>query len=304
MLKIKAEVLFAVLITFLLAACSNSRHLPVGDSLFRGSKVHILDNEVEKKKGRKSLENDLAAGVRPKTNSKTLGIRLKLTLYNFAGDTKKKKGLRRWLRNKVGEPPVLTSSVNLNYNKGLMVNYLQNRGYFGAIVSAKTDTTKKKKATAVFEVATGPQYKINKVYFDRDSSEISKKIDSEFSKTLLTPGAPYNLELIKGERSRIDAELKESGYFYFKPDYILDIVDSSIGDNKVNMYLKLKKREIPGEAYRAYFTNNIYIYTDYKLQGESEDTAKANAVKADNYNIIDNGKDYKTELLTKAIIIH
>lgn len=302
MVKTISGILF-VFFALLLTACSNSRHLPTGESLFRGSKVHILDHEVEKKKERKSLENDLAAGVRPKTNSKTLGVRLKLSIYNLAGDTKKKKGLRRWLRNKVGEPPVSTSSVNLNYNKGLMVNYLQNRGYFGASVSAKIDTNKKKKATAVFEVATGPQYKINKVYFEKDSSEISNKIDSQFSKTLLTPGAPYNLELIKGERSRIDAELKESGYFFFKPDYILDIVDSSIGDHKVNMYLKLKKKEIPEEVYEAYFVNDIYIYTNYKLHGEGEDTTKANAVKVGNYNIIDIGKDYKPELLTKAIIV-
>jgi len=292
-------VFFAVL----LAACSNSRHLPGGESLFRGSKVHITDHEVEKKKGRKSLENDLAEGVRPRTNSKTLGVRLKLSIYNLAGDTRKKKGLKHWLRDKVGEPPVLASSVNLNYNKGLMVNYLQNRGYFDATVTAKIDTNKKKKAKAVFHVATGPEYKINKVYFERDSSEISKKIDSEFTKTLLTPGAPYNLELIKGERSRIDAELKELGYFFFKPDYLLDIVDSSIGDHKVNMYLKLKKKEMPEEVFKACFTNNIYIYTDYKLQGQSEDTAKANEVIVDNYNIIDNNKAFNPKIFTNAIIV-
>ncbi len=303
MLKINpGNLLVVVFLALLATSCSNSKHLPGGDSLFKGSKVHIVDNEVAKK-NKKALQNDLAAGVRPKTNSKTLGIRLKLTLYNLAGDTKKKKGIRPWLRNRVGEPPVLASSVNLNFNKELMVNYLQNRGYFSASVSARMDTNKKKKATAKFDVATGPLYKINKVYFNNDSSNIAKKIDSEFFKTLLKPDAPYSLALVKGERNRIDAELKELGYFYFKPDYILVIVDSSIGGNKVNMYVKLKKREIPQEAYTAYTTNDIYIYASYKLHGKSEDTSKANDVIIENYNIIDNKKAFKPKIFPDVMIV-
>ena len=302
MLQAKFGILFVMLLSLLTIACSNSRHLPGGDTLYKGSKVHIIDNEVAKKR-RKALADDLASVVRPKTNTKTLGIRLKLLLYNLAGDTKKKKGFRPWLRNKVGEPPVLASSVNLNFNKGLMVNYLQNRGYFNASVSAKIDTNKKKKATAIFKVTTGPQYKINKVYFKKDSTTISFDIDSEFSKTLLTPGAPYSLALIKGERSSIDAELKELGYFYFKPDYILVVVDSSIGNNKVNMYVKLKKKEIPPEVYKGYFINDIYIYANYRINGNSEDTSKANAIVIDKYTVIDNKKTFKPAIFPQAMIV-
>ena len=33
--------------------------------------------------------------------------------------------------------------------------------------------------------------------------------------------------------------LKEKGYFYFRPDYILVLVDSNIGGHRVNLYVKL-----------------------------------------------------------------
>jgi len=36
------------------AACSNSRHLPPGEKLYRGCKVHI-DDKVVNKKSRKAL---------------------------------------------------------------------------------------------------------------------------------------------------------------------------------------------------------------------------------------------------------
>jgi len=139
----------------------------------------------------------MTALVRLRPNSKSLGIRLKLTLYNAAGTSKKQKGIRRWLREKVGEPPVLANSIHLEPNKLLMFNYLQNRGYFYAQASASVADKKHYKSTAVFDMSTGPQYTIKQTIFERDSSLIAALIDNNFSSTLLKPGAPYNLNLIK-----------------------------------------------------------------------------------------------------------
>ncbi len=226
--------LFFALTSIAISSCSNTKHLPPGERLFRGTKIVIHDREASKKE-RKLLNTDLAGVVRPRPNSKFLGIRLKLPLYNLAGkDTHKKKGLKQWLRNKVGEPPVLASSVRLDINKDLMVNVLQNRGFFQGSSKGHFDTGIRKKAIAVFDVVTGPQYTINNATFRQDSSIISNAIDSDFNKTLLKPGQPYNLDVIKAERSRIDRMLKEGkGYFYFKnPDYVIVLVDSNIGNHK------------------------------------------------------------------------
>ena len=166
MQQVIIKIFFFLLTVSITTACSNSKHLAGSDRLFKGSIVHIKDHEAGKKE-RKMLENDLSGLVRPKTNSKTLGMRLKLTMYNLAGDTKKKKGLRQWFRNKAGEPPVLIKSVALNTNKELMVNFLENRGYFNAKVTTKFDSGRNKKSSAVFTVITGKQYKIKEVLFSR-----------------------------------------------------------------------------------------------------------------------------------------
>jgi outer membrane protein insertion porin family len=286
----------------MLAACSNTKHIPKNDRLFRGSKVVIHDNEATRKE-KKVLKNDLAGIVRPRPNTKFLGFRLKLSLYNLAGgDPGKKKGIRNWLRNKVGEPPVLASSVHLDVNRNLMVNLLQNRGFFHATARARFDSAIRKKTRAIFDINTGPQYTINKVVFRKDSSLISNDIDSDFNKTLLLPGNSYNLDVIKAERARIDRMLKEKGYYFFKPDYILVLVDSTIGNHKVDMYVKLKHNEIPDEAYRVYTINDIYIYANYRLRGEHADTSKANRVKVDDYYIIDNRRSFKPQTLADAMI--
>jgi len=290
-------VLFCALV---FTSCSNSRHLK-GDSLFVGTTVTILDNEAGKKE-RKIIANDLKGIVRPRPNTKALGVRLKLSLYNLAGNPEKNKGIRKWLR-KIGEPPVLASSVNLNLNRDLMVNHLENRGFFYAKVGDSMRTNKRKKSKADFWVSTGPQYKIKEVHFRNDSSQIAHDIDSAFSElTLLKPGAPYNLELIKAERVRIDRILKERGYFYFKPDYILVVTDSSIGEHKVNMYVRLKHREIPPEAYQSFTINDIFIYANYRLRGNRQDTGKEEKVNVDNYYVIDKRKRFKPEIFSRAMI--
>ncbi len=293
-------ILLMLLSVLVFSACSNSRHLQ-GDSLFVGSTVTILDREAGKKE-RKIIANDLEGIVRPKPNTKFLGIRLKLSLYNLAGDPKKTKGIRKWLR-KIGEPPVLASSVNLNLNRDLMINHMENRGFFYSKVGDSMRTNKKKKSKADFWVSTGPQYKIKEIHFRNDSSQIAHDIDSAFNElTLLKPGAPYNLELIKAERVRIDRVLKERGYFYFKPDYILVVADTSIGDRKVNMYVRLKHREIPPEAYQPFTINDIYIYANYRLRGNRQDTGKEGKVEVDNYYVIDKRKRFKPEIFSRAMI--
>lgn len=290
-----------LLACFILASCSNTKHLADGESLFVGSKVTIHDF-YGKKSEKKLLIKDLKEQVRPRPNKTTLGVRFKLAVYNLAGKPKKQKGLRNWLRTKVGEPPVLGSSVHREANKALALNYLENRGYFTAKASAALKVDKKKKSKLEMDISTGRQYTIETIRFRMDSSEIAADIDSSFSETLLKPGSPYNLTLIKAERVRIDRMLKEKGYFFFTPEYILVVADTGVGNNKIHVTVQLKHREIPPEAYTRYTINDIYIYANYRLQGTNKDTSKTDRVEIDNYYVIDPKKKFKPQIFSQAMI--
>src|ERR1043166_2994366 len=98
-----------ILLTAALAACNVTKHVPPGETLYAGSRVHV--SGTDKKKEAKNLKGELAGLIRPKPNSSLLGIRFKLWFYYVATDSS--KGLRRFIRNKLGEPPVYTSMVNI-----------------------------------------------------------------------------------------------------------------------------------------------------------------------------------------------
>ncbi|MCC6186534.1 MAG: BamA/TamA family outer membrane protein [Chitinophagaceae bacterium] len=294
---------FFISAIFALASCSNTKKLPQGASLYIGSEIKINDKDASKKQ-RKFLHNELADAVRPLPNKKIFGMRLKLRLYNFAGVPKEQKGFKHWLRSKVGEPPVLISSLSIPNNEKLLQNVLRNRGYFFNKVVGTT-IEKKRKTNVYFDVVTGPQYKINQTNFLEDSPlQIAKDINAIASNTLLKKGAPYNLDLIKGERDRIDKALKEKGYYFFSPDYLYVEADTSIGNHLVDMTMRLKYDSIPENAYNVYRINDIYVYTNYQLNRANVDTSHANALSYQGLYIVDNRKKYRPFLFRDMLVFN
>ena len=226
-----------ILVTMGAASCSSTKHIPKGDALYTGASVTIKDDAAGRKK-KKDVRKELEGLTRPRPNKKFLGMRFKLWAYNFAGTKKPGRGIRGWLKNKVGEPPVLLSEVRLDHNVDVLKSFLENKGYFQAKVTADT-TVKRKKATAQYSVSTGYQYTIAEVFWPQDTSGVLvNRIRESIPNSVLKKDDPFDLNIIKLERIRIDDYLKEHGFYFFNPDYLIVNVDSTIGNKKVNLFHK------------------------------------------------------------------
>ena len=282
---------------FLVSSCSNTKYLAEGELLYVGPKVKVEGKEVSKKE-RKSLKKEFTGLVRPKPNKKILGLRPKLYIYNLAGQPKKEKGFRSWLRNKVGEPPVLFSKVDLEFNKKVLQSYSENRGYFNTQIA--TDSTRKgKKATADFVIKPGKQYKIKQVIFPSDSATLEKEIANTQQKSFLKTGEGYDLEKIKAERERIDANLKEIGYFYFNPDFIKVQVDSTVGNHQVDLLIKTKE-ETPLSARQVYKINEIVIYPNFSISNKQ--LVKTDSIlKHNDFTIIDQMNTFNPRIFDRTL---
>src|SRR6478672_283693 len=223
-----------VFIGFVLAACSTTSHIPDNDKLYTGASVSVNGPNLSLRE-KKTLRSDLSALTRPRPNSKLLGIPFKLSFYNLFYN-KKPNSFFGKLRDKWGEPPVLLSQLDLNKNVTILQNHLENKGYSHAKVTGDS-SIRRKKATAIYKAETGVQYSIASVHFPSDSSDLSTTIQQSIPKTLLKVGTPFDLDVIKGERIRIDAFLKEKGFYYFNPEFLLIKADSTIGNNTVDLYV-------------------------------------------------------------------
>ncbi|MTH16430.1 BamA/TamA family outer membrane protein [Flavobacterium sp. LC2016-01] len=289
---------FITLSIFFVFGCSNTKYLPEGDLLYTGASVKVKDSII-KKKDRKALENQLEDLLRPKPNKQFLGLRPKLWFYNIAGQPKKDKGFRYWLRTKVGEEPVLFSKVDLDYNASVLRNFTENKGYFKTRVSADS-TVRNKRVTAEYIVVPKERYIIKSVTFPDDSLAMSRIIGRSSRRSLLKVGNPYDLDVIKAERERIDARLKEKGYYYFNPDYILAKVDSSKGDHEVKIRLVIKD-DAPPKALTAYKIDKIIVYPNFSISKDSVKYKPEDVVQYKDFTIIDTADTFNPRVFDRTI---
>jgi outer membrane protein assembly factor BamA len=294
------KIILLGLVVILIASCDNTKHLGANQALFIGSKEKIKSTEKVSRGDQKDLAEQMHTLVRPKPNTSILGIRFKLTVFNMFKEPKKKKGLIYWLKYKVGEPPVIASYSALEKNREVIQNHLDNKGYFRDSVIMDT-SIKHKKLSVTYTALVGAQYKIDSTAYPHDSSLLAKQIQQTAlnkKEVLLKHNAPYDLDVIKLERTRIDANLKEHGYYYFSPDYLLANVDSTIGNHKVNIDMSIKP-ETPGEARLPYYIKNVYVFADYGIR---RDTSLRKAKNFEGYTIIDPGNKFNPKIFSRTLV--
>lgn len=296
MRKLTRPLLF-LLACLVWAACSSTKSLKPGQILYTGAEVKINPDTSGKIDNEKQIKSDLEAKTRPRPNKSILGVKYKLGIYNLAGEPKKPKGLRNWLRRQ-GEPPVLLSEVKLKYNNDVLSSYLISEGYLQADVTGDT-VVKDKKGKAIYTAVTGERYKINKITFPPDSGVLTKIINANKGKTLLKVGDYYDIDTYKNERIRIDNDLKENGYFYFSPDYLIMQVDSTIGKNLVNVSVKVKDIA-PDAGLKPYTIKNINIYPNYSLRRDST-LRKLKPLEYKDFNIYDDKNTFKPRLFDRLV---
>lgn len=298
-MKIKAPIPYLFLVAALFFyGCSGTQNLPEGELLYTGAKVKV-EGDATPKSDRKAIKAALEELIRPKPNGSFLGIRPKLFFYNLAGTPKKEKGFRYWLKNKVGEPPVLYSKVDLEYTTKVLENYSQNNGYFNT--KATADSTRKgKTATATYTVIPKKRYSIRSVQFPQDSSLLASYIRRTEKRSLLKITNGYSLDAIKEERDRIDARLKEKGFYYFNADYIKVQVDSTVADHQVDLIVKVKE-ETPALASQQYKINKVIVYPNYAINSDKQSTTTDSIVKYKDFTIIDPENLFKPRIFDRTL---
>jgi outer membrane protein assembly factor BamA len=279
-----------------LVACSTTKSVPEGDQLYTGSKIEWKGKKL---KDFSELEDGMESKIYPKPNRRFLGMPIKLWLYNL-GKKPTGKGLNYLLREKWGEAPVLYSKVKPEFTSLLLKAYTEDNSYFQSRVEYHKKDESKKKASMKYTVYPGTSYIINSVEYELDSSALSNVIRSTKRRSLLTIGKPYRLENIIAERERVHITLKNRGYYYFTPDYLLVQVDTN-HNGKVNLFLQVKP-ETPSSARYAYKMDNVIIYPGYSLQRDSIIRSSPEQDMG-SYKIVDPDKLFKETVFKRIILL-
>jgi outer membrane protein insertion porin family len=279
-------------------ACNESRHLAAGQNLYTANQIKIQSSVKLSHRQNKQLVSELKPLFRPQLNSKLLGWRFRLWVYNIAWNTSKKKGFKHWFKYKLGEPPVLATPVLIEKNREVLQNHLENKGYFQDSVLAATPA-EDKHLVAVFKMQFGPRYTIRTVTYPADSDALSKVISGLQQHSLLKGGDAYDLDAIKAERIRIDSRLKNRGYYYFSPDDLIVEADSMVGSHQVDLRMKVKIGT-PLIAREVYRINNVVVYANYDIR--SDTSLKRAYTTPEGYRVIDTAHVLRPLVFSRTMV--
>ncbi|MCH7414210.1 BamA/TamA family outer membrane protein [Belliella sp. R4-6] len=294
-IKSKEIVIFCLLLVFS-EACSVKKFIPEDEYLYTGSDLDLQSEESIK--DFKSLKSELEGLVRPEPNSKILGMYFGLWTH-YKGSKEKPGFINRFLKKRFGEEPVYFSKVNPSVTEELMLNRLENNGFFYSTATSEVKRSDKF-ASVDYQVEVSKPYLLREVSVDRDSLEVDKEIIKLMEESELKKGERFNLSVLTSERQRIDDELKKLGYYNFNPNYLIFEADTNINDQReFDLFLRFRSNT-PSNGIIPYTVNNIRVFPNYSVMEEED---KIDTVTVDGKDFIQGVEVFKPDLLEQYIIL-
>lgn len=282
----------------ILSACSSTQFLKEGDTFYDGAEI-AWDMRGRKVGRRKTLERELKEFISIKPNAKLLGSRPGVWFYYATGNPKKKRGLKNFLKNKLGRPPVLLKDATPERTANVLSGYLYNEGYFKSEVTASVKT-RKKESKIIYTVKLERPFRIRNIEYPKaKDSTYMGIIQSVKEQSLLKEKQRYQLGRLEAEQKRIEKELKDYGFYYFDDRYLLFVADSTVGKRQVDLDLELEP-DMPRRAKRIYTINDVTIFPEYILSSDSL-ASRGDTVEVNGYNYVERSHFFRPHIVTDVI---
>lgn len=247
----------------LLAACSTTRRLGADEVLYTGvKKIRIEpDSGVVLSAAAESAVRE-PLSVAPNNPLYSPYLRTPLPIGLWAWNyfyTPKEKGFKYWFYKRLAKQPVLISKVQPELRTRVAEQVLENYGYFGSRASDSLLYRKHgRKAKVNYTLRIAPSFRYAEISYPAVEGGLKPLVDSMHATSLLRTGAQYNLDTLTLERQRIARLLRNRGYYYFRPEYLEYLADTTISPQRVAVRLNLKPN-IPAVALKPYRVGDITV---------------------------------------------
>ena len=254
-----------ILISFavLYSSCSTTKLIPEGEMLYTGTKKIEIENP-EDAYITKEVESQVVSALSTPPNNAFFGsnnIRIPfpfgLWVYN-AFKTDKEKGFKRWIFNKFATDPKLISDVDPSLRAKVAETLMDDNGYFDGKVSYEIIQNEKnpKKAFINYIVNFENPYRFSSVDYVNNGTKADSMIALIKDSTGIKVGNIFNVNNLEEERTRLSDYLRENGYYYFRPDFISYLADSTITKNEIALKVQINKA-VPVNMQKPFYISNI-----------------------------------------------
>jgi outer membrane protein insertion porin family len=236
-------------------SCSATRALPDDALLFTGAKIEYQGAQPD------VPERRLITEIRQVPNSRFLGWPIELNIFNLFRN--KERGLGKWLRDKLGEAPVILDEGESKISSLAITKALQDEGYLQAVVDYDTIVSKRK-AKVIYKVRAAERYQLTGVDWPADTTALGQFVQRERRSTALLPNQPYRTDLLRNERQRLMARGLEQGFFGLNKEVFYFFLDTLAGDHEVHAFVQLAEDQAE-QPFQRHYIGNTTVYATYLL---------------------------------------
>ena len=220
-----------------------------------------------------NVENYVVQEPNKRLLGKVIPWKVKMRIYCMSSPSDS-----NWINNylrRIGEAPVVFDRDATAMSCMQIANLLKTKGCFNSAVTYDTVPSGKHGIEVNYIITPSPRYSIDKVSFRAETSEVDKKLQEQQSESLLRSGDYYDQEMLDNERNRVIQQLRNDGYFHASNDLITFLIDTSFGNNKLDMQMHLRnplgamQKRVPLQQYRI---GNVYIYPNTSLANTTANT--------------------------------
>lgn len=282
----------------LFQACSVEKFIPEDKFLYTGADISIDSDTTITDKGQ--LTAELQSVLRPEPNGQILGMRPGL-YFHYKAQREKPGFINKFLNKKLGEEPVYLSNVDMANTEDLLLNRLENRGFFYSSVNSNAERNEDSKtASTSYDLQVPKPYRMETYQLDTDSLLVYREIEQNMDETILEEGMRFDLPRLKTERERIDVSLKKKGYYNFNSGFLIFEADTNQYDQKkFDLFLRLKK-DVPPKSVIPYEISNVNVYPNYNVD---EDSVNKNYKRYKDKNYFQDELIFKPKYLDPYILI-
>ncbi len=219
------------------------------------------------------LKEGIRSILKQKSNRRILGVfRFHLGVYTLADRENDSSKFRNWVKNTIGEKPVLMDPLLTRKSTDQIRQFMFNSGYFNAVVTDTTVFKNAKKANVFYTIRSGLPYVITNYGVETYDPQIARLLNRDSANSPIRPGMIFDATVIQQERDRTTINLKNEGYYYFNQAYIRFNADTSLGNNQVRLKMIVSRvnennadsaKHIFPSDHQRYHLQDIYIQTDY-----------------------------------------
>lgn len=277
-----------LLLALLCAGCSTTSNLPEGDILYTGIKETDIQNRHNTYAESVALtEVEAALAYAPNnsfmgSSSMRMWPPIGLWIHNSMIN-KEHSAFGRWMLNTFGATPVTIAMVNPDTRVKVATNTLQNYGYFrGFVTYDLIQQRNPRKQKISYHINLGEPYLLDSIRyaFGPRGEVMDSIVQANFGQRYLKQDAQFSVPDLESEQNRISSDLRNNGFYYYRPDYVRYYADSMQVPQRVKL-LVMHDDQAPARATRQYHIGNIHTYVRNTARTASRQDRQKNASTTD-----------------------